>query len=154
MYSKQKFGSAPGAKGATSSTGVAEPPPGMKSVTPKKSPYTKNRRQIVTPDEINALFVSKSSYDTEESNEKSNKINASNKENTNDDNEENDNDEGNFMQNIKNSFSSAMSQVELRSNANAKSEENKNAVHNGIIELYLQVKIRSNDEVKYILICL
>ena len=87
----------------------------MKNITPKKAPTGKNRRQIVTPDEINSLFVKSSNSKQDMTNndyseqQQKNDINANN----------NDNNNGGFIEGLKNSFNNAFSQIEVRQdNAN------------------------------------
>lgn len=47
-------------QGTSTSTGYAEPPRGKKPIVPGKAPTGKNRRRVVTPEEINSLFLKNS----------------------------------------------------------------------------------------------
>ena len=52
----KKLGSGPKDSGSSTTTGVAEPPSNMKPVVPNKPIPKKNKKRIITPDDINNLF--------------------------------------------------------------------------------------------------
>ena len=57
----RKFGSGAGNAGTTKDggvggTGFSEPPPDKKPIQPKKAPTKKNKKRVITPDDINSLF--------------------------------------------------------------------------------------------------
>ena len=52
----RKLGSGPKDSGSSTTTGVAEPPSNMKPVVPNKPIPKKNKKRIITPDDINNLF--------------------------------------------------------------------------------------------------
>ena len=52
----KKLGSGPKDSGSSTTTGVAEPPSNMKNVVPNKPIPKKNKKRIITPDDINNLF--------------------------------------------------------------------------------------------------
>jgi len=55
----KNLGSGPVAPGSSQGTGVIEPPPGKKPVTPKKAPMPgkKGKKKVITPNDINGLFA-------------------------------------------------------------------------------------------------
>eukprot|EP01041_Mallomonas_annulata_P009379 gene9379-19465_t len=66
----KKLGSGPAPKGTPSGVGVAEPPPGMKNVKPKKAPGRKQgNKKVITPNDIDSLFAKKTTTTTTESEE-------------------------------------------------------------------------------------
>jgi len=57
----RKFGSGTGNAGPTKDggvggTGFSEPPPDKKPIQPKKAPTKKNKKRVITPDDIYSLF--------------------------------------------------------------------------------------------------
>lgn len=55
----KNLGSGPKAKDASTGVGVAEPPRGTPPVTPKKGLSKKNKKKVITPEEIDSLFGAK-----------------------------------------------------------------------------------------------
>lgn len=62
----RKLGSGPRDAGDSMGTGVAEPPSNMKNIMPKKAPTKKNKKRIITPDDINNLFAKPASSSASE----------------------------------------------------------------------------------------
>eukprot|EP01035_Chromulina_nebulosa_P018270 gene18270-23946_t len=83
----KNLGSAP-TTGGTTGTGVADPPANKGPITPKKAPIKKNRKRVITPDDIDSLF-SKNENNKSKSNVIDINDNISN-EVTNDEDEDND----------------------------------------------------------------
>ena len=57
----KKLGSGPAERDSGSKTGVTEPEGGQKPITPKKPIPKKNKKRVITADDIDALFSSKDS---------------------------------------------------------------------------------------------